>query len=268
MLKSDIQKLEPGSLVTLIEVDCTEFGGDVMYFHGHNIAFSSNRIEKMLNPLYAGSLRWYAGTEERHAGEGEFNQRGIPIIWQGKRYEAWPCQVEGVEVDSSGSPTSPTLSVGNLDGTISALCLYFDDLLQAKVVIHHTMAKYLDAANFIDGNPDADPSEEVIETWYIDSKSQEDSQTISWILSNPADVAGQIIPARLITGVCEWCLRGEYRGADCGYTGTAMFDENDNPVDDPAEDKCGGIIPSCKKRFGENNPIRFGGFPAASLIGK
>lgn len=268
MLRNDFQKLEPGSLVTLIEMDCTSFGGDVLYFHGHNIAFSEKAVDRLVNPLYAGTLRWYAGTSERYAGEDDILPNGIPIIWNSIRYEAWPCQVEGFETDSSGSPATPTLSVGNIDGSISSLCLFFDDLLQAKVTVRQTLSKYLDDANFLTPNPDADPTQEFTETWYIDSKVQEDNQTISWELSNPADVSGQIIPARLITGVCEWCLRGEYRGADCGYTGSAMFDENDNPTNDPSEDKCGGLIPSCKLRFGENEPLSFGGFPAASLLGK
>lgn len=256
MLKNDIQKLEPGSLVTLIELDCTSFGGDVLYFHGHNISHSSEYIK---NNLQVDGLNWYVEDSALQA---------IPIIWQGITYSAWPCQVEGIESDSSGQPTSPSLSVGNIDGSISSLCIFFDDLLQAKVVIHQTLSKYLDSANFDQPNPDADPTQEVVETWYIDSKTQEDNQTVSWRLSNPADVSGQIIPARLITGICEWALRGEYRGPDCGYTGSAMFDENDNPTDDPSEDKCPGFMNSCKIRFGETEPLSYGGFPAANLIGK
>ncbi|EHM37547.1 hypothetical protein HMPREF0454_04721, partial [Hafnia alvei ATCC 51873] len=38
------------------------------------------------------------------------------------------------------------------------------------------------------------------------------------------------------------------------------------PVDDPSQDKCGGLLSDCKKRFGENNPVPFGGFPGAALI--
>jgi lambda family phage minor tail protein L len=269
VLKNDIQKLEPGSLVTLIEVDTSSFGGDVLYFHGHNIAFSQKAVENLINPLYAGSLKWYAGTLERPIGEGGVpSGTGIPIFWKGNKYTAWPCQVEGIEADSTGQPTSPTLAVGNIDGTISSLCLFFDDLVQAKVTIRQTLSKYLDSENFTTINPDADPTQEVVETWYIDAKTQEDNQTITWQLSNPADLSGQIIPARLITGMCQWALKGDYRGADCGYLGTAMFDENDNPVTDPADDKCGGLLSSCKLRFGESEQLSFGGMPSANLLGR
>lgn len=268
MLRSDIQKLEPGSLVTLIEVDCTEFSGDILYFHGHNIAFSEGAIQSMVNPLYAGSLSWYAGTQERYIGETVSNGAGVPIIFNGITYSAWPCQVEGIEFDSSGQPVSPTLSVGNIDGTISSLCLFFDDLLKAKVTIRQTLSKYLDSGNFTTPNPDADPTQQITETWYIDAKTAEDNQAISWRLSSPADVSGMIIPARLITGMCHWCLTGGYRGPDCGYTGAAMFTENDEPTDDPSLDRCSGILTGCKLRFGEDSQLPMGGFPSANLLGK
>lgn len=268
MLRSDIQKLEPGSLVTLIEVDCTEFSGDILYFHGHNISFTNENLEGIINPLFAGSLSWYAGATDRYAGEGGSDISALPIIFNGITYSAWPCQVEGIEFDSSGQPVNPTLSVGNIDGTISSLCLFFDDLLKAKVTIRQTLSKYLDSANFTTPNPDADPTQQITETWFIDAKTAEDNVTISWKLSSPADVSGMIIPARLITGMCHWCLTGNYRGPDCSYTGAAMFTENDEPTDDPSLDRCSGILTGCKLRFGEDNPLPFGGAPAASLLGK
>lgn len=39
-----------------------------------------------------------------------------------------------------------------------------------------------------------------------------------------------------------------------------------NPVSDPARDVCAGLVRSCKKRFGETNPLPYGGFPAAGLL--
>lgn len=256
MLSNNIQKLEAGSLVTLIEVDCTSFGGDVLYFHPHNIAHTEAQMEDLANPLYSGTLTW----EERAAA--------VPIIWNGQEYKAWPSQVEGLEINSSGQPNSPTLSVGNIDGSISSLCLFFQDLVKAKVIIRRTMAEYLDAVNFVDGNPNADPTQEYTDTWYIDSKTYEDNETVSFLLSSPADLSGKKLPGRLCTGVCEWAQRGRYRGPECGYTGEAMFDLDDNPTSDPSEDRCAGRVPSCKVRFGANNQLPFGGFAAANLLGR
>ncbi|MEN1396593.1 phage minor tail protein L, partial [Pseudomonas aeruginosa] len=37
-LLADIQKLEPGSEIMLFELDGTDYGADVLRFHGHAIA--------------------------------------------------------------------------------------------------------------------------------------------------------------------------------------------------------------------------------------
>ncbi|MOA38762.1 Phage minor tail protein L [compost metagenome] len=62
-------------------------------------------------------------------------------------------------------------------------------------------------------------------------------------------------------------LQGQYRGPDCGYTGTAYFDADGNPVTDPNLDECSGTVNTgCKKRFGQGGELPFGGFPASSLL--
>lgn len=267
MIREDVQKLEPGSLVQVIEVDCTAFGGDILRFHNHNIAYTQAEIESAINPLYAGSLMWNAGSELVNAGNGVGDLPARVIWWQGNAYYAWPSQVEGLEASGSGSPATPTLSVANIDGTISSACLFFDDLLQAKVTIRQTFVHHLDARNFVGGNPDADPTQEVVEIWYLDRKTHEDNETVQWELSSPADLQGQVIPARIISGVCEWCVRGRYRGPECGYTDPAMFDEDGNPTNDPEKDRCSGLLETgCKVRWGADNELPFGGFPGASLL--
>lgn len=266
MIRADIQTLEPGSLVQLFEVDCTPFGGDMLRFHGHNIVSRPEDIEAAVNPLYAGSLQWLAGNTSILIGQGGADVSARSIWWQGEEYSAWPVQIEGLEVNGSGSPSSPALSAGNIDGRLSAACLFFEDLLQARVTIRQTFAHYLDAQNFEGGNPDADPTQESIDTWFVDRKVMETNEMIQWELSSPADLSGQTIPARTITGVCEWCMRGRYRGPECGYTGAEMFTEDDEPTDDPGQDRCGGLVRSCKLRFGENEELSFGGFPGASLL--
>ncbi|WKN20787.1 phage minor tail protein L [Azotobacter vinelandii] len=247
MLTADVQLLEPGSEVQLLEVDCTAFGGDLLRFHGHNI------------PHTPAELAAFTGEPEELPAK--------PIWWQGNEYAAWPVEVEGLEVTGDGRAPSPTLRVGNIGGSITALCLLFDDLVQAKVRIIETFAHYLDAENFPDGNPQADPSQERVDTWYIDQKNHEDGETVEFALSSPADLQGQMIPARQIHSLCHRALCGEYRGATgCGYTGGPVSTEDGTPTDDPALDACGGLLSDCTARFGENEPLSFGGFPASSLI--
>ena len=70
------------------------------------------------------------------------------------------------------------------------------------------------------------------------------------------------LPRRyIVQNVCTW----RYRGGECGYTGTSYFDANDAPVGSSALDVCGKRLSSCQARFGTNNPLPYGGFPAAGL---
>lgn len=269
MLTADIQKLEPGGQIRLYEVDGTAFGADVLRFHGHKIPHSADELDAYANPLMAGSTEWLAGDDTLLVGRGGTDAGQISpqaIWWQGREYAAWPVDIQGLEANADGSPPSPTLSVGNISGAISALCLAYDDMVQARVVIRETLAKYLDAQNFPEGNPDADPDQETVEIWYVDSKQSETSEVVTFRLSSPADVSGQRLPARQLTAYCHWCYTGGYRGPECGYTGSAMFTEDDEPTDNPALDQCSGTVRGCELRFGEFNELPFGGFPAVSLI--
>lgn len=248
-LNSDYQKLEPGNAIRLIEVDGSAFGViDVLRFHSHNIPHTEDEIIA--------------------AGGDESQLPAKSIWWQGNEYKAWPYEVEGIEASTSGSSASPKLSVANLDASITALCLAYDDLLQAKVSIHDTLAQYLDAENFPSGNATADPSQEKIQVWFVDAKSSETNEVVEFALSSPMDLQGLMIPTRQLHAVCAWCIRGKYRSGDgCDYAGTKYFDKYGNPVDDPSLDECSGLLSSgCKPRFGENEELPFGGFPGTSLI--
>ena len=248
MINSDYQKLEPGDTVRLFSVDGTAFGvGEVMRFHSHSIPHSEAEI------LAAG------GDESKLAAKS--------VWWQGQEYKAWPCQIEGIEKSTGGESARPVLRVANLDASITALCLAYDDMLQAKVSIHDTLAQYLDARNFPGGNPTADASQEKIQVWYIDAKTSETNEVVEFALSSPMDLQGLMIPTRQLHSLCTWCIRNKYRTGDgCDYAGTRYFDKNNNPVDDPSRDECNGTLTACKLRFGDGNELSFGGFPGTSLI--
>lgn len=243
-ITSDVQKLEPGNRIQLIEVDGSKFGGPVLRFHAYNIPHTPEEIDT--------------------AGE---TIESKSIWWQGNEYSTWPYEIEGIAKNSDGSPARPTLRVGNIDSVISALCLEFDDMVQAKITIYDTFSHYLDAVNFPDGNETANPDECFKQVFYIDKKSTEIAgESIEFELASPFDLQGVSIPARQIHNLCEWSLRGWYRtGNGCSYCGTKYFDKNGNQVDDPALDMCGGLTTDCKKRFGEDEPNDFGGFPASGL---
>lgn len=235
MIENDVQKLEPGSRVVLYELDLTPLDGPVLRFHGH--------------------------------------LQGQSIWWQGEEYEPWALEATGFEKTGEGQQPSPTLRVGNIGmdangnqvtGVISALCIQFDDMVGARLVRHQTFSRYLDARNFPDGNPGADPDQHFPdEIWLIDQKTSEDKETVEFALTTALDFDGQQLPGRqIIANVCAWLTKDGYCGEECQYTGSRMYDINDNPVTDPVQDRCSGRLSVCKKRFGDE-PARYGSFPSA-----
>lgn len=247
MLTNDIQKLEVDNVIQLIEVDGSDFNLDILRFHAYNVPYSEDEIKE------------FSGDESKLPAKS--------VWWQGNEYKAWPYELTGVESSTDGTVATPKLTVANLDNSITSLCLAFDDLLQAKVIIHTTLKKYLDAKNFKEGNPQADPTQEQTNVFYINGKSSENNSTVEFVLSTPMDLQGLKIPARQMHSTCYWCLRGWYRsGNGCTYGGSKCFDKNNQPVDAPSKDECPGTVKACKLRFGENNEIPFGGMPGTSLI--
>jgi lambda family phage minor tail protein L len=135
-------------------------------------------------------------------------------------------------------------------------------MVGAKVRRRRTLTKYLDAVNFPGGNPTADPTQEMApELWYIEQKSSETNVQVDFMLASALDFGGQQLPARQITGLCSF----KYRGPECGYVGIAYFDKNDQPVSDPALDRCSFKTSGCECRFGVNNPLPWGGFLSDTL---
>lgn len=235
-----VQKLEAGKKVELIEIDCTEFNGDFLRFHNYEVPHTE--------------------LELRNA---QTNGTPLPpksIMWQGQEYHCWPYVIEGLEMDSTTTSPTPTLTVANIDGVISALCLELQNLFKAKVTVRTTFQQYLD------GEAEADVLQEFTQIWYVSRKSSENSTSVSFDLSSPADLTGRQIPVRQIHSVCQWALDNQYRGPDCGYTGTKYFDKDGNVVVNPAQDVCGGLIADCKKRFGAENELSFGGFIGSSML--
>ncbi|AZY50083.1 phage minor tail protein L [Bordetella avium] len=236
---ADVQKLEVGELVELYELDATGIGGTIQRFHG-------------------------------------YTQVG-PIWWQGNQYDAWAVSASGFEQVGEGQQPTPTLMVGNIGqgadgapivGVISSLCIQLQDMVGAWVRVRRTLGKYLDTSNFPDGNPSANPQEELPpEVWIIQQKTAETAEAVEFELSSALDFDGQQLPGRpIVANVCSWLRIGGYRGPYCGYTGSRMFDLAGKPVSDPALDRCPGLLTDCKKRFGEYEVINFGGYPSADQV--
>ena len=227
-IQSDIQKLNPGTLVELFTLDATAIGGEVFHFH--------------------------AGT----------NELGGDVVWQGVTYTRYPVEAEGFELRATGTAPRPKIRASNIQGVLGAAIRAADDLVGAKIIRKRTFVRYLDAVNFAEGNPSADPnvgfSDEI---YYVDRKVTENRVMIEWELVSAMDLAGVKLPRRqIIANICPW----RYRGAECNYTGGAVATSADVRTTDLAQDACGRKLSSCKLRFGAGGVLRFGGYPAAGLL--
>lgn len=227
-IASEIQKLAPSAVIELFVLDLSLFNQGIVRFH---------------------------------AGTNELLQQ---VVWQGNVYEPYPIIVEGFEFTGNGQSPRPKLRVANVKGTITALILSYQDLIGAKVTRKRTLAKYLDAVNFANGNATADATAEFADdVFFVDRKSKETREVVEFELAASFDLEGVSLPRRqIVQNVCPW----SYRGAECGYTGAAYFNANDETVTSSATDVCGKRLSSCQKRFGTNAELPFGGFPAAGLI--
>ncbi len=228
-IHDDIAALEADALVELFELDATALGGPTLYFH--------------------------AGTNEL-AGK---------VVWQGQAYEAWPVEADGFEWNSKGTLPRPKLRISNIGGLITAYILDYDDMLGARVIRKRTLAKYLDAANFADGNPSADPDQYLADDmYYIFQKSGESKDVVEFTLASAMDVQGTLLPRRqIVQNLCPW----KYKGPECGWVPNGKYYDKDGKSTTAAKDACSKRVDTgCKVRFGEHAPLPFGGFPASGLL--
>lgn len=224
------QELSPGAKIELFVIDLSDF--EV--------------------PEEGRFLRFHAGT----------NQLETDLVWRGETYIRYPVQAIGFELKGQGTLPRPKLAASNITGILSALCRIYSDLVGAGVIRRCTLARYLDAVNFPEGNPEADPDEAwPDELFFVNQKTREDFEVVELELAAGFDVEGVQLPRRqVIRNSCPW----RYRGDGCGYAGPPVADGNDNPSGDPARDVCGKRLASCKLRFGAAGWLPFGAFPGAS----
>lgn len=201
-----------------------------------------------------GMFRFYNGTDER----------GGDIVWQGNTYRAFPIETDGWAMTGNGQLPRPKIRFSNATGVITELLINNNDLVGCQLTRKRTIVYFLDAVNFIDGNPHADPSEHLPDDVYVVSqKTTENKEVVEFELCSPIDLQGVMIPRRqVINNLCTW----RYRGEECGYTGGAVADANNKPTNDITKDKCSLRLSGCKMRFGEHGELPFGGFPASGLL--
>lgn len=226
-IESEAQLLAPSALIELFVLDMTVVNAGKLYFHS-----GTNALSK-------------------------------PIVWQGIEYAPWPIEATGFDQNGQGSLPRPTLKAANVNGIFSANIYAYNDLLNCSLIRKRTFSRFLDAANFPDGNPEADPNQALPdEIWFIDKKKSENRYTVEFELASPFDLMGIQLPYRqVIKNSCPW----RYRGPECGYTGPFM-DKNNNVTSIAQDDTCPKLLQSCKARHGTygDGTLPFGGFPGAT----
>lgn len=235
-----LQSLYPGEIITLIEIDGTKFGANIYRMHAENLQYTA---EELMIAQQTGVLP------------------PKEIVFQGEVYGARPFGITGIGFTSNGKADKPQLTLSNLDSQVSAMIRSYNGMMQAKVTIWITSADFLQA----DGSVAPGAYRKLV--YYIERPSYCNKTIARFDLTSPYDMDGIMIPPRISQSVCYWAQRGWYRsGKGCGYNGALMFDKDNNPVSDPAQDYCAGTATACKIRFGIDQELDFGGCAVASLL--
>ena len=216
-----------GAFIDLFEADLQPYGGDLLRFHSGT------------NGLYGN------------------------VIWKGNIYQAYPIAVEGFESKNEGTYARPTMAVANVTGLITGINSDFDDMLGVVITRRQVPVKHLDAVNFPNGNPDADPTMEAVSRYVVEEMTEETFEQVTYSLATPVDCDNAIIPARtILADVCQWA----YRGTGCNYSGPAVADERDNPTSNPALDKCSHRKTGCRLRYPRPAVLPISSFPGSQKV--
>ena len=171
---SDLQSINPSAIIELFTLQLSTA------LHGANTIY-----------------RFHAGSNLNANGQ---------IVWDGNSYLRFPIQASGFAFQKGQLPR-PKIVISNATGLISAILLNVNetttgnDLTGATVTRIRTLAKFIDAVNFANGqNATADPNAEFPQEIYsIDRKSAETREIVEFELAAPTDLAGVRIPKRQCT---------------------------------------------------------------------
>jgi lambda family phage minor tail protein L len=226
------QSLTPGEYVSLFRLDATSVGGAMFYF-------VQGRVD------------------------------GTGIVHDGITYQSVDVEFEGFEVSGQGALPTPTIRFSNSDGLIQSAINTYGDLLGCELRRIRTFRQHLDDGS--DPDPTAIFGPDVFK---IDRKASENAVFVEWELSAAIDQEGKKLPGRqVIRDTCLVRYRAynantgtfDYSKAQCPYTGTQYFDKQNQPTT-AAKDQPSRTVDCCKLRFGEANPLPFGGFPGVGRI--
>lgn len=215
-----------------------------------------------LSERYQGSAaRWITARVRRVSGTG---------TWEGNCYYWTPSHGASASYRKAVSAPSDLDQWNTVVWDMSALTAGGNDYITSEIqyirfdlVSDATSVWEISDIKVTGTNPTADATAEFPDdVYFIDRKSSETVDAVEFELAASFDLQGVMLPRRqIVQNVCTW----QYRGTECGYTGTNYYNANDQPTT-AANDFCSKRLSSCKIRFGQYQPLPFGGFPAAGLV--
>jgi lambda family phage minor tail protein L len=235
-IASDVQKLTPGNLVTLYQIDTTMIGGtDIFYF--------------------------------TKAG-----RPGTTLTFDGDVYQPVDMEASGFGYDGSGAFPAPKIRVANMAGALTTIIMTLNDLIGAKLTRIRTFEQYLDDGATPDPGQTFPLDIFTVEQKTAHNKVFIEWRLSSVIEQTDRLLPGRV----MLRNYCPFNYRQWVSGTTfidtntvnghikCPYTGTNYFTESDVPTT-AANDKCGKTLNSCTLRFGARNEVKFGGFPGVGL---
>lgn len=199
-----------------------------------------------------------------------FVNESVPggVTFDGDVYNPFPISSNGWMRSKEGALPRPKVTVSNIDNFFSALCLAYEDLLGVGV------RRIVTFQRFLDGQPDADPSQTFPHDVYVIArKTAHDNTIVSWELTAKMDLEGRTLPGRLmLQGACQHRYRRwdgvdfDYSNATCPYVGSVYFRKNGTATGAASEDVCGKRVSDCLKRFGTSNDLPIWAFPGIDRV--
>ncbi|EEJ2313816.1 phage minor tail protein L, partial [Salmonella enterica] len=148
---NEAAKLAQSARITLWEIDLTQSGGDRYFFCN------------------------------------EANEKGEAVTWQGRKYDVYPVEGSGFEMNGKGAAARPSLKVSNLYGMVTGMVEDLHSLVGATVIRRIVYARFLDAVNFQSGNQEADPEQESVSRWVIEQCSDLTAVSATFVLATPTE---------------------------------------------------------------------------------
>lgn len=228
-IASEIQKLAPGKLVALYELNMTGFGGTTIYF-----------------------------TENATVD-------GAIVQLNGVAYIPIDCKSEGFEYSGTGSLPRPKITIANVSQSLVAEIAAYDDLVGAVLTRRRTFAKYLDDGSAADSNAQFPTDIWVIERKSMQNKFFIEWELSAYLDSEGTVLPkGQVLRDTCLLGYRIYVAGAfVYTNATCPYTGANYYKRNGDSTGNPALDICGKKLSDCVLRF-PNASLPLSSFPSVS----